>query len=388
MAVEANSTYSDKEIDYAHWLIFGPLSCPVAILGFIGNYLTLQTLSQPQLSCINSSVFLGFLSIADTAIIFFYFISFSIPVMASEEVNNWMLTSAYYQVIYPLALIAQTCGVYTVVLFSIVRYITICHPFGLHAFRTRRAARVMVSCIFAFAVIFNLPRVFEHIPIQLRFFNVTCNCTMVQITSLGVQSLYIKIYVSYGYTFGIFVIPVCIVSVLNARLGVLLHRVRQQFSEQKDDQRGNNARLYNGGRDQKLHLIQDGRSECSEIPFCGQNLIQRGERSSIKMTHARVRVTGRLFCLISVFIFFQSLPMIDNLIQAFMSDLKAIIPNYDVFYAICQFSVLVNSSINTVLYCFLGQRFRAAFRKMIHRWQDGCHTCLSLVNCRLCSLAK
>ncbi|KAM7542417.1 hypothetical protein Aperf_G00000004023 [Anoplocephala perfoliata] len=329
MTVEDNSTYSDKEIDYSHWLIFGPLSCPVAILGFIGNYLTLLTLSEAQLSRMNSSVFLEFLSIADAATIFFYFISFSIPVMSSEEVNNWLLTSVYYQVIYPLALIAQTCGVYTVVLFSIVRYITICHPFGLYAFRTRRTARVMVSCIFAFAVIFNLPRVFEHVPIQLRVFNVTCNCTLVQMTSLSVQSLYIKIYVSYGYTFGIFVIPVCIVSILNARLGILLHRVRRQFSEKKDDERTGNTRLDNIERDQKLQLLQDGRSENSESPFCRRSLIRRGGRSSTRMTHGRFRVTGRLFCLVSVFIAFQTLPMIDNLIQAFMSDLKAIIPNYD-----------------------------------------------------------
>lgn len=383
MMAETNSSIAHREIIYSHWLIFGPLSCPVAFLGFIGNFFTLQTLSQPQLSCINSSVFLKFLSIADAAIIFFYFISFSIPVLASKEINDWMDNSAYYKVIYPLALISQTCGVYTVVLFSIVRYITICHPFGLHSFRTRRVAKIMVSCIFAFAVICNLPRVFEHVPIKLRVFNSTCNCITIEETCLGEQNLYVKLYVSYGYTFGIFVIPVGIVSVLNARLGVLLHRVRHEFAEKKDDKPESSNILFNTRRDQNLNILLDSRSENSELQFRGQSGFM-GDKSSVRMTHARARVTGRLFCLVSVFIVFQSLPMIDNLIIAFMSELKETIPNYDDFYAICQFSVLVNSSINTVLYCFLGQRFRAAFRKMIHRWQDGCYTCLNLVSCQPC----
>ncbi|VDO03318.1 unnamed protein product [Rodentolepis nana] len=379
MTTKINSSIAHREIIYSHWLIFGPLSCPVAFLGFIGNLLTLQTLSQPQLTCINSSVFLKFLSVADAALIFFYFISF--------KVNDWMDNSVYYKVIYPLALISQTSCVYTVVLFSIVRYITICHPFGLHSFRTRRLAKIMVSCIFAFAVICNLPRVFEHIPLKLRIFNSTCNCEIIEETRLGEQDLYVKLYVSYGYTFGIFVIPVGIVSVLNARLGSLLHRVRQEFAEKKDDNQERSSTPFNIRRDQNLSILQDGRSELSEIPFRGLRGSVK-DKSNVRMTHARARVTGRLFCLVSVFIAFQSLPMIDNLIIAFMSEPKETIPNYDDFYAICQFSVLVNSSINTVLYCFLGQRFRATFRKMIHRWQDDCYACFKLVSCQLCSLSK
>nr|CDS27485.1 Peptide G protein-coupled receptor [Hymenolepis microstoma] len=245
----------------------------------------------------------------------------------------------------------------------------------------------MVSCIFAFAVICNLPRVFEHIPIKIRVFNSTSNCETIEETRLGEQDLYVKLYVSYGYTFGIFVIPVGIVSVLNARLGSLLHRVRQEFSEKKDDNPESSNAPCKIRRDKNQSILQDGRSEISEIQFRGQHGSLK-DKSNIRMTHARARVTGRLFCLVSVFIAFQSLPMIDNLIIAFMSEPKETIPNYDDFYAICQFSVLVNSSINTVLYCFLGQRFRAAFWKMIHRWLDYCYTCFKLVSCQLCSLTK
>ncbi|VDM17299.1 unnamed protein product [Hydatigera taeniaeformis] len=391
MSAHNNSTLNDQEINYAQWLIFGPLSCPVAILGFIGNYLTLQTLYQPQLSGINSSVFLKFLTTADAATIFFYFISFIIPVLASKGVVNWMDNSGYYHAIYPLALIAQTCAVYTVVLFSIVRYVSICHPFGLHAFRTRRVTRLMVSCIFAFAVICNLPRVFEHIPINLRVFNATCNCTEVRITRLGEQQLYISIYTSYGYTFGIFVIPVSIVAVLNARLGFLLHRVRREFAEKRDKipqripMKGNLGGSNNPALESDIHTdqLEETHHFRSHIP----GGIEASHNTQI--IHARARVTGRLFCLVSVFIAFQSLPMVDNLMQAFMSDLvKAAFPNYSVFYAICQFSVMLNSSLNTVLYCFLGQRFRTTFLKMIYRWLDGFCAFFALLSCRTCPLNR
>ncbi|EUB60477.1 FMRFamide receptor [Echinococcus granulosus] len=391
MSAHNNSTFSDRGINYAHWLIFGPLSCPIAILGFIGNYLTLQTLHQPQLSCINSSVFLKFLTIADAATIFFYFISFIIPVLASEGVVNWMDNSGYYHAIYPLALTAQTCAVYTVVLFSIVRYVNICHPFGLHALRTRRVTRMMVSCIFVFAVICNLPRVFEHIPISLRVFNASCNCTEVRITRLGEQQLYISIYTSYGYTFGIFVIPVSIVAVLNARLGFLLHHVRREFTEKRDKiPQRISVKIHSGGNHNPAQE-SDTHTERIEESYRHRNYIPHSEKPSnaTKLTYARARVTGRLFCLVSVFIAFQSLPMVDNLMQAFMSDLvKAIFPNYSVFYAICQFSVMLNSSLNTVLYCFLGQRFRRTFAKMVYRWLDGCYSFLALVSCPACPSSR
>lgn len=385
MSAHNNSTFNDQEINYAHWLIFGPLSCPVAILGFIGNYLTFQTLHQPQLSCITSSVFLKFLTTADAATIFFYFISFIIPVLASEAVVNWMDNSGYYHAIYPLALIAQTCAVYTVVLFSVVRYINICHPFGLHALRTRRVTRVMVSCVFAFAVICNLPRVFEYIPISLQVFNASCNCTEVRTSRLGEQQLYISIYTSYGYTFGIFVIPVSIVAILNARLCFLLHRVRCEFTEKRDQIPQHLPMKVKSGGNTNPALKSDTHTEQPEEAHRHRSHIPRGMKTSnnTQLIHARARVTGRLFCLVSVFIAFQSLPMVDNLMQAFISDLvKTTFPNYSVFYAICQFSVMLNSSINTVLYCFLGQRFRTTFLKMIYRWLDSCYAFFTILSCR------
>ncbi|VDK32628.1 unnamed protein product [Taenia asiatica] len=392
MSAHNNSTFNDQEISYAHWLIFGPLSCPVAILGFIGNYLTFQTLHQPQLSCINSSVFLKFLTTADAATIFFYFISFIIPVLASEAVVNWMDNSGYYHAIYPLALISQTCAVYTVVLFSIVRYVNICHPFGLHAFRTRRVTRMMVSCIFAFAVICNLPRVFEYIPISLQVFNASCNCTEVRIIRLGEQQLYISIYTSYGYTFGIFVIPVSIVAVLNARLGCLLHRVHREFTGKRSHMPQHIPMKVNLRGNNNIPAIEsDTHTEQLEEAHRPRSHIPRGMKTSsnTQLIHARAQVTGRLFCLVSVFIAFQSLPMVDNLMQAFMSDLvKAAFPNYSVFYAICQFSVMLNSSLNTVLYCFLGQRFRTTFLKMIYRWLDSCCAFLTHLSCRACPFKR
>ena len=205
------------------------------------------------------------------------------------------------------------------------------------------------------------------------------------------QGLYISIYTSYGYTFGIFVIPVVIVTVLNARLGLLLHRVRHEFTEKGGViKQSMSLRVYSK-RDPDYTVGVDIRSDLSEDQCRNRNPLIRGEEAnnSLKLNNASARATGRLFCRVSVFITFQSLPMVDNLLQAFMSDLvKAIFPNYSAFYAICQFSVMVNSSLNAVLYCFLGQRFRATFWKMIQGWRDDCYSFFALVSCTTCQWRK
>lgn len=288
-----------------------------------------------------------------------------------------------------MALTSQTITVYTVVVFSIVRFMTICQPLRSQQYQTRRQMRLLVGAIFVYSVVFNIPRALEHFSIVMN----TCNCSNISAshsilnctyywTRLGDNDLYKSVYQSYGYTFGIFVIPVTLVSVLNARLAVLLHGSRFILGEDKNTKTPlmeqcsvTVSRLIvqeNCDPTEPSSAASDENERTSNLMSrtIAQNpyFRPRPPRSCSRYDRRNARITARLFCLVSVFIVFQSFPMVDNLLITFLQDeWKATMTYYNVFYAMCQFSVMMNSSLNTVLYCFLGQRFRRTFFVMLQR---------------------
>ncbi|VDL89763.1 unnamed protein product [Schistocephalus solidus] len=409
------------EYNFGEWLIFGPISAPLTICGLIGNGLTLQTLHQKGLSSMTSNIFLKTLTLADGALLLSYFVSFCIPMLVPSNVATWMEESGIYPVIYPIALTAQTIGVYTVVVFSIIRYVTISHPLRRNACRTRKKARILIGAIVSFSILFNVPRVFEYLSIPLK----PANCSSIsehegcsyEMRNLGSVHLYVSIYRSYAYTFGIFVVPVSIVAVLNARLAIILHRIRFRFGDGHIQHRGPSggtpmtwptvrknmaASMHHSasgldvtsGWDQaSLEDVPIGSSEASgtntvkDKSQCKNRsrsnpyyrpVIDRG----IQYKRHRIQVTARLFCLVTVFTAFQTFPMIDNLLLHFCDDwVQSTFPNYNIFYALCQFSVMLNASVNTVLYCFLGRRFRREFLKVLHRQKKCIRAYLLLLRC-------
>nr|VZI39745.1 unnamed protein product [Spirometra erinaceieuropaei] len=409
------------EYNFGEWLIFGPISAPLTICGLIGNGLTLQTLHQEGLSSMTSSLFLKTLTLADSALLISYFISFCIPMLVPSKVANWMEESGIYPVIYPIALTAQTIGVYTVVVFSIIRYVTISHPLRRNSCRTRKKSRLLIGAIISFSILFNAPRVFEYLSIPLK----PANCSSIsehegcsyEMRNLGSVHLYVSIYRSYAYTFGIFVVPVSIVAVLNARLAIILHRIRFKFVDAHNLHRshtGSASVTWPTGRKNILSSVQPSPSRMDVTSGWDQGSVEgvpigmsepSGMNGAQDINHDksrprnnpyyrpaidrgvqynkhRIQVTARLFCLVTVFTAFQTFPMIDNLLLHFWDDwVQSTFPNYNIFYALCQFSVMLNASVNTVLYCFLGRRFRREFFKVIHRQHKCIRAYLLLLRC-------
>ena len=69
--------------------------------------------------------------------------------------------------VYPLGITAQTASVYLTVAATVERYVAVCHPLKTRSLCTYGRARIYVSVVSVFAVLYNLPR-FAEITYKVR----------------------------------------------------------------------------------------------------------------------------------------------------------------------------------------------------------------------------
>lgn len=222
--------------------------------------------------------------------------------------------------VWPCASIAQTTTVWLVVLVTLDRYIAICRPFDTTALCTTQRARRAVGVVVVLAVLYNIPRFFEH---QTQLVQEYCHNTTRLITvhsALRQDPIYFIVYKTSLYFVFRVVVPIGTLTVLNTRLIFALRGATRSHAALTRTAPPHNADAF----------------------------------------------TRILVVVVSVFIICELPSFIVRTIVTVRS-FTGIRINVWYYATLANVMLTVNSSVNCLIYCISGRRFRKVLRRLVVR---------------------
>ncbi|XP_055644320.1 FMRFamide receptor [Toxorhynchites rutilus septentrionalis] len=289
--------------------VSGIIMNAVALLGILGNILSMVILSRPQMRSSINYLLIG-LARCDTVVILTSMLLFGIPAIYPYTgylfYYYYVIHPVISPVVYPLAMTVQTASVYLTLTVTLERYVAVCHPLRARALCTYGRARIYVIAILILSLLYNLPRFWE---VTVSSFDHPDykGAYCVSASALRTHDLYIKVYVHWMYTVFIYLLPFSAISFFNA---MIYQQVRKANRER-----------------QRL-----SRSEKREIGLATM-----------------------LICVVIVFLLCNLPAMVINIMEAVYSDIN------DYLVKTSNLLVTINSSVNFIIYVIFGEKFKRIF---------------------------
>ncbi|XP_067665783.1 FMRFamide receptor-like [Haliotis asinina] len=297
------------EVDLSFYLN-GVITLLIIALGLVGNMLTVIVLTNKTMRT-STNCFLMALAIWDSIVLLVTFFLISL----GEFTEEYKYTVFPYIVafIYPLGLVAQMITIWLTVSFTVERYIAVCHPLKAAGMCTINRARMVIIGVCFVSFLYNIPRWFEYKVLAFTHPPTNDSCMIIRPTEFNKDPLYNKIYFGWSYFLVMCVIPLVSLAVLNT---FLILAVRRSKAQRKD-----------------------------------MNVRQSRENN----------VTIMLISVVLLFMLFQVPALIYNM--AYAIDINAVQSSFGwkILSTIRNFLVNLNSAVNFILYCALGQKFRRTF---------------------------
>ena len=291
--------------------------------GIAGNVLSIIVLGRDQTIRRTTAFLLQMLAVTDAAFLVscIFYSTLGTILMFTE----WLPVAVHrgwpYVLLYsmPMASITATAAVWMVVLLTADRYIAICRPLHAAKYNTMPRLRRGVILVWVLAVIYNIPRFFEKEFVEVEPENASSSESHLRTTAVGTSKVYKFVYSTCLYfVFRIF-LPLVALTFFNQRLVHALHKCDRM-----------QCRIATNSGKQRQH-------------------------------------TWMLVVVVIIFIVCQLPTVVWNVFRVLYSYID--IPFYGnaVNYAVVavNFMLVVNSSINVVIYCFMGRQFRAILLRMI-----------------------
>jgi neuropeptide Y receptor type 1 len=294
----------------------------LCVMGFIGNALSIAVLYRDHDKKNTTNWLLQTLAVVDTLYLFTCF--FIQTLSTIQDYTEWIPTmrevfSHMMPYIWAVASIAQTITVWTVMLVTIDRYIAVCMPLQTHL-RSLQRAKLAVVVVCLLAILYNIPRFFERkVVVQEQ----GCIAKTIQLvkTDFRRNKVYFLVYKTIMYFMFRTIGPLLTLIILNVKLILALKEMRRKHKD-----------LTKGGRH-------------------------------------RENITLMLVIVVSVFVICE-IPDLILRILITMHEFQAVdmdINKLRYVNVITNMLLTVNSSINFLIYCLVGKKFRKILLDM--------HTC-------------
>lgn len=211
----------------------------------------------------------------------------------------------YIRFVYPLALISQTGSIWTTCLITAERYLAVCHPLRALTLSTRSRAMWALGALSLCAVIYNLPR-FAEVEIAYKD-----GFPEVKRSSLRQDPVYIWLYHICSYLALLYIIPLSLLSVLNTKIYMAVRKATRDRS----------------------------------------NLTRHQE--------SELNIASMLTLLVAIFIACNAPAFIVNCLEVIET------PHFQVAATFSNLLVCFNSSINFIIYCIFGKKFREKLKEVL-----------------------
>jgi len=354
-----DSPGDDQLVESFKYIADGILVSLVGTIGVLGNISSLLVLSRPRLrDCFHNLLFA--LACFDTLYIVFGGINYTMK--AFELANTRIYTLTFPYIIYPFTSIGLSGTIFMTVAISIERFLGVCYPLHLPP-HTRKSWFYILPVIFL-SICINIPKFLEarvtwhneepHIQVLLEEmeehpYNHTLNSIIntvnylpasytpsIRPTALRQNTLYIKYYIVYFRLVFMHVLPLLIMIFLNVRIALDI-------------------------RSAKVQRFGSARKMKKEFNFC---LVLLCIVITFMCCHS-----PRTFVDIWEFSHTET-------IVACIEQGREYIPKRWVvcLYHVSHLCGVLNSSINFLIYCFVGRNFRQEFFKLVRPRYDGMMT--------------
>ena len=292
----------------------------LCLFGLIGNVLSIVVLQKDRSNRV-ASFLLQALAVADNALLL---ISFSVLSLFHSlllyigEIYIWSQAMPYIvKYIQPLAHMAQTATIWITVLLGINRYIAVCKPFDVSSYCCMKYTRVQVIVAVLFSICFNMPRFFQ---VEVVHHTVFKNGEPrfgvgLRLSSISEKSTFGLVYTTGIYTTLVLLLPFVLLVFMNIRVILELGAVRR-----------------------------------------------RGSVMSTQPILSDHNITLTMIIIIIMFLLCHAPDRVLNLLKLVRSG--DFICSEEYFYAnlVCNLLVVMNSSVNFIVYCL----FRKQFRNILH----------------------
>ena len=242
--MSGNSTTADTRsftnhdmTDFVIHLLFLPI---LSVFGIIGNILSIVVLGRDDVMKKTTRLLLQNLAVADIGfLIMFVFMKifktmYNIPYYSSSQIEHLVWNMGPY--IWPIVNVFHLATIYLVVIVTGDRYIAICRPLQSGTLSTTRNARWAVAVVWLMAVIFNIPRWFDYMRIPCT--NGTSECYS-SYTLLGHNSVYIIVYKIILVTTVRIILPLIALIIFNVKLIMVIRASCERHSNTQ--QQNNNT---------------------------------------------------------------------------------------------------------------------------------------------------
>ncbi|TGZ62375.1 hypothetical protein CRM22_007478 [Opisthorchis felineus] len=296
------------------------------------------------------------------------------------------------QLLYPLGLTAQMATIWITVCLTAERFIAGCYPLHASILSSIPRARIATLCCVLCAAVYNLPRWFE-----LSYFrdslagtpqaSSNCEVAVASVTCLW-HTTFRVVYYTWGYILFMFLLPVVALTVMNVKLMQALRRsdvfrsvypatcycqaaCSSSFGEQAT------GPVVLGNNDEPV-----GRCGCLQICHqhvprvypkyssdqwtgqVGSSSLQHWRGASRRAAKTERNVTRMVVVVVGVFVFCQLPAMVYNIYFGITSQIQPV-AGWCILSEVRNFLVVLNSSINFVIYCCMGAKFRRSFVHVI-----------------------
>lgn len=291
----------------------------ICCVGLIGNILSLSVLLRRDMKSTTYTFFTG-LAFADIFVLIAGTLKMCMRTMLdwhTEVLDDSLLAPVIYPVLRPIGFTCLLSSIWITVALTADRYIAVCHGFRKKPCSIPTARKIIVA-IFIISTLFNIPTVFEYKvePVYITSMNRTV--TIVSLTDYGKNEIYKQIYSSWIFLPFLWGIPLLSLGFMNCRLILAVRRT------------------YINGK------------------ALGQKVPKGTE------------VTLMLIAIIIVFLICQSPYVAVVMITVAKKDAYKSVP-FLRFAAVTGCLVMLNSSINFIVYTGFGKRFRRKFVQTLCR---------------------
>ena len=299
---------------FVEFIVPGVLLNITGLLGLLGNVLSIVILSRPQMKSSVNCILMGLASF-DTVLIITSILMFGFPAVYTYTQHS--LFRFYFfeifpyitPIIYPVGMIAQTGSVYLTLAVSMERYVAVCLPLRARSMCTFGRARRLVFGVGMFALLYNLPRFWE-VTWRTKFYEeVGDNVTDVVSTPMRDDPTYISVYITWLYIIMMNFLPFVSLAAFNL---LIYNQVRRANSE----------------RAQLTRLQQK-----------------------------EIGLATMLMVVVVVFFVCNVLALVVNILEVMSINIIAL-------NNISNMLITLNSSVNFIIYCIFGDKFKRIFCKI------------------------